>query len=151
FIIVNIIGWLGYYFIPAAPPWYVAEYGFNFNPHTPGHTAGLVRFDNFFGVKIFQSIYEKSSNVFAAMPSLHAAYTFIVVFFSYWLRMKKWLIVSSIAVIGIWFGAVYTSHHYVLDVIAGILAAILAVFIFRYFATTATGRRIVNKLVAASS
>src|SRR5215204_784436 len=74
FFLVNLIGFAGYYMYPAAPPWYVAQKGFEFVAATPGNTAGLARFDALFGVRIFAGIYSKSSNVFAAMPSLHAAY-----------------------------------------------------------------------------
>ena len=32
---------------------------------------------------------------------------------------------------GIWFAAVYTSHHYVLDVLAGIACAIIGIILFQ--------------------
>ncbi|MNL81412.1 PAP2 superfamily protein [compost metagenome] len=34
--------------------------------------------------------------------------------------------------VGIWFSAVYTSHHYVLDVLAGILCAITGIALFTW-------------------
>ncbi|MDQ6257861.1 hypothetical protein NO275_08405, partial [Campylobacter jejuni] len=70
-----------YYVYPAAPPWYVQLHGFDFLASTPGNTGGLERFDAFFGVDIFHSLYSKSSNVFAAMPSLHSSYPLIVLFY----------------------------------------------------------------------
>ncbi len=60
---------------------YVQEYGFGFNPHTPGNVAGLGRFDSYFHVSIFSALYSRSSNVFAAMPSLHAAYPLTVLYY----------------------------------------------------------------------
>jgi len=42
---------------------------------------------------------------------------------------------ASMVVLGIWFAAVYTSHHYVLDVLAGIFCAVLGIFIFQSFIT----------------
>lgn len=130
FFFVNLLGFVVYYIYPAAPPWYVQQHGFTFIPFTPGNTAGLQRFDNYFNVKIFKSLYEKSSNVFAAMPSLHSAYPLIV--FYYGIKNKLgWVnILFAIVMVGIWFAAIYTSHHYVLDVIAGIICAILGIFIF---------------------
>src|SRR6476620_4966301 len=74
FFLVNIIVWIEYYSYPAEPPWYVTTYCFVFVAKTPCNIAGLARFDNLFGIRIFESIYAKSSNVFAAMPSLHSAY-----------------------------------------------------------------------------
>ncbi len=131
FLFVNLIGFAVYYLYPAAPPWYVKECGFDLKLNTPGHTAALSRFDEFFGVKIFDSIYSKSSNVFAAMPSLHASYPVIV--FYYGLKSKLGLINAFffIFMLGIWFAAVYTGHHYVLDVLAGIACAIIGLAIFQ--------------------
>jgi membrane-associated phospholipid phosphatase len=96
--------------------------------------AGLERFDDYFGVTIFKSLYEKGSNVFAAMPSLHSSYPLLVLY--YGIRNKLgWLnIVFAFITIGIWFAAVYTSHHYVLDVIAGIVCAFLGIVVFSLLA-----------------
>ena len=130
FLFVNLIGFIGYYIYPAAPPWYIQHYGFNFSAHTPGNTAGLSRFDEFFHVHIFAALYSKSSNVFAAMPSLHSSYPLIV--FYYGLKNKLGIINILFATImaGIWFAAVYSSHHYLLDVIAGIMVAIIGITLF---------------------
>lgn len=131
FLLVNIIGFCVYYIYPAAPPWYVQQYGFEFIANTKGNTAGLYRFDEYFGVQIFKGLYEKSSNVFAAMPSLHSSYPLIVLY--YGIRNKLGWInwVLSIVVVGIWFSAVYSSHHYVLDVLAGVACAIVGIFVFQ--------------------
>ena len=69
---VNLIGFAGYYIHPAAPPWYAINYGFEPILNTPGNVAGLGRFDEIFGVSVFDSIYGRNANVFAAVPSLHA-------------------------------------------------------------------------------
>ena len=74
FLLVNLIGFAGYYIHPAAPPWYAINYGFEAILNTPGNTAALGRFDELVGLPIFDSLYSRNSNVFAAIPSLHAAY-----------------------------------------------------------------------------
>ncbi|WP_344823106.1 phosphatase PAP2 family protein [Rurimicrobium arvi] len=135
FLLVNLIGFVIYYVYPAAPPWYVAEHGFTFIRDTPGNTAGLSRFDVFFNTGIFKSIYEKSSNVFAAMPSLHSSYPLIVFYYGLRNRLGAINILFATLMLGIWFSAVYTSHHYVLDVIAGILCAITGIRLFLLMAT----------------
>lgn len=150
FFLVNIIGFIGYYLYPAAPPWYVAKNGFTFIPSTPGNTAGLGRFDAFFGVHIFEGIYAKSSNVFAAMPSLHAAYMLIVVFFGIKGRMGAWNILFALILCGIWFAAVYSSHHYVLDVLAGILCALTGIALFQWWVKGRRGEKVLEKLVRAT-
>lgn len=130
FLLVNLIGFVGYYIYPAAPPWYVQNYGFKFNPHTPGNTAGLHRFDEFFHAGIFNALYAKSSNVFAAMPSLHSAYNIIVLYYGMKNRLGLMNVFFALVVVGIWFAAVYSNHHYILDVVAGIACALIGVFAF---------------------
>ena len=63
------IGFVGYYIHPAAPPWYVMNYGFEPILNTPGDVAGLGRFDAMTGLTIFQGLYGRNANVFAAVPS----------------------------------------------------------------------------------
>jgi len=134
FLLVNLIGFVIYYLYPAAPPWYSQQYGFKFIANTPGNTAGLSRFDSFFNVGIFKSIYEKSSNVFAAMPSLHSSYPLIALYYAMKSKISLTLtILIGITLPGIWFAAVYTSHHYVLDVLAGISCAIAGIILINVF------------------
>jgi membrane-associated phospholipid phosphatase len=139
---VYLIGFVIYYIYPAAPPWYVQQHGFELQPHTPGNTAGLIKFDEFFNVSIFRGLYAKGSNVFAAMPSLHSAYPLIVLYFAWKNNTGPFKIVSVIVTVGIWFAAVYTGHHYILDVLAGILCAIAGILLYervlcrRYFFIT---------------
>ena len=114
FFLVNLIGFAGYYIYPAAPPWYVAQKGFHFIASTPGNTAGLGRFDAYFGTNIFAGIYSKSSNVFAAMPSLHASYMLIVLYYGIKGKMKWFNLLFALIMLGIWFSAIYTGHHYIL-------------------------------------
>lgn len=130
FFLVNMLGFVVYYAYPAAPPWYVQFHGFNFIQHTPGNTAGLIKFDRYFNVDIFKSIYAKGSNVFAAMPSLHSSYPVIVLYYGLKNRLGLVNIFFGVVMVGIWFSAVYTSHHYVLDVMFGILTAILGITLF---------------------
>lgn len=146
FFLVNLIGFVGYYLYPAAPPWYVSQYGFTFHSATPGNTAGLARFDNFFGISVFKSIYAKSSNVFAAMPSLHAAYMMIVLFYGLKFRLGTWNILFALIMLGIWFSAIYSGHHYVLDILAGIVCAILGITIFHFWLKTTSGGKFMKKL-----
>lgn len=151
FLLVNILGFIVYYLYPAAPPWYVQQYGVNFIEGTAGNTAGLVRFDEFFGITIFHALYAKGSNVFAAMPSLHSAYPLIVFYYALKNRLG-WLAVSLFGIItaGIWFAAVYTSHHYLLDVLAGILCACIGILLFNWLlARKGAVYRAVERLVAA--
>ena len=152
FLFVNLIGFTIYYLHPAAPPWYAQQYGFGFQPITLGSTAGLARFDSYFGVTMFQSIYAKNSNIFAAMPSLHSAYPVIVLFYAVRSKLGLFNLFFLTVMLGIWFAAIYTSHHYVLDVLAGIMVALTGIFVFRLLLAKSAGvQRFVRYLLAATA
>jgi len=147
FLLVNLIGFVGYYLYPAAPPWYIMQYGTEFHAHTPGNTAGLARFDAFFGLGIFRSLYGQSSNVFAAMPSLHSSYPVIVLYYGLKNRLGRANIFFAVVMAGIWFSAVYTGHHYILDVLAGIACAVAGIWLFNRISQTKACRRVINKYI----
>ncbi len=133
FLLVNLIGFAGYYIHPAAPPWYVALHGFDFRLGVPGDVAGLGAFDEMTGLGVFQGLYGRNANVFAAVPSLHSAYTLVA--FIYALRSRSglaWTLALGIITAGIWFTAVYTSHHYIIDVLLGITTALAGFLLFEY-------------------
>jgi hypothetical protein len=150
FLVVNLLGFVIYYVYPAAPPWYVQQYGFGFNPHTPGNTAGLGRFDHFFHVSVFSALYAKSSNVFAAMPSLHASYPLTVLYYGIKYRFRWMNALFALIMCGIWFAAVYSGHHYVLDVLAGITCGLTGIALFNYlYGNVGWFRSLVKKWIAA--
>lgn len=133
FLLVNLLGFAGYYIHPAAPPWYVARYGFEMIKGTPGDVAGLGAFDALTGLGIFDSLYARNANVFAAMPSLHSAYTLVA--FLYALKARSsavWKTILGVVTLGIWATAVYTSHHYLLDVLGGIGVTLLGYCLMEY-------------------
>ncbi len=130
FLLTNLIGFVVYYSYPAAAPWYVSKYGFVFNANTPGSTAGLAKFDALVHANIFQGLYTKGSNVFAAMPSLHSSYPLIVFYYAVKNKVGLMTIFYGTVMCGIWFAAVYTNHHYVLDVLAGILCGLTGITLF---------------------
>ena len=130
FLVVNLIGFIGYYVHPAAPPWYAMNFGFEAVLHTPGNVAGLGRFDAMTGTQIFHGLYGKNANVFAAVPSLHAAYMLVTTIYAV-MSHKRWYTILLFAFIslGIWWTAVYSGHHYIIDVSLGILTSIIGVLI----------------------
>lgn len=130
FLFVNLVGFVGYYIHPAAPPWYVIEHGFTSVLNTPGSVAGLGRFDSLVGAPVFHSIYCNNSNVFAAVPSLHAAYMLVTTIYAIISRQSKLCIaIFAFICMGIWWTAVYSTHHYIIDVLLGILTTIVALLI----------------------
>lgn len=133
FLLVNLIGFAFYYVHPAAPPWYVALHGFEPVLGTPGDVAGLGRFDEMTGLGVFNALYARNSNVFAALPSLHSAYTLVALIYAVRARAGAvWTAVLAVVTAGIWFTAVYTSHHYIIDVLSGIACAFVGFAIFEF-------------------
>lgn len=130
FLLVNLLGFAVYYLYPAAPPWYVADHGTSFIAGTPGNTAGLGRFDALTGLPIFHGLYSKSSNVFAAMPSLHAAYLPVAAYWAHRAGLKRAALLFIGIAGGIWWAAVYSGHHYVLDVLLGVVCSALGILTF---------------------
>jgi membrane-associated phospholipid phosphatase len=126
FLLVNLVGWAIWFVYPAAPPWYVDQYGMG--PavlDVVSSPAGLARVDAWLGLPLATTFYSKSANVFGALPSLHVAYATLVAVVAAplggWLRWATIGFALSMA-----FSAVYLRHHYILDVVAG---SVLAVFV----------------------
>lgn len=131
FLLVNLMGFCGYYIHPAAPPWYAMNYGFEAQLGTPGNVAGLGRFDELLGCSIFEGIYGRNANVFAAVPSLHAAYMVVATAYAVMGHCKRWLVgLFAFIMVGIWWTAVYSGHHYLIDVLLGITCALLGILLF---------------------
>lgn len=138
FLVVNLLGWAIWFVYPAAPPWYVDQYGTG--PallDVVSSPAGLARVDAWLGVPLATDFYSKSANVFGAVPSLHVAYATVVAFASWslrgWPRFATIVFALSMA-----FSAVYLRHHYILDVLAGAGLALLVGFTLRSFQRSGT-------------
>jgi len=133
FVLTNFIGFIGYYLYPAAPPWYVELCGFDFDCTVPSSTAGLSRVDTLLGFPLFHSIYSKNANIFAAIPSLHGAYPLLVLYYGLKRKMGWINILFIVFAAGIWFAAVYSYHHYVIDLLLGAACAFLGVFLVEWY------------------
>lgn len=125
FLLVNLLGWTIWFVYPAAPPWYVDQYGMG--PallDVVSSPAGLARVDAWLGVPLATAFYSKSANVFGALPSLHVAYATLVAVVAAplggWVRGLTIGFALSMA-----FSAVYLRHHYILDVVTGSVLAVL--------------------------
>lgn len=128
FLLVNAIGIVIWVLFPAAPPWYVETYGLGpavLDAHASA--AGAARFDELLGITYFQEFYGRSRNVFGAMPSLHVAYPTLV-FLAVLRRSKAFAIGAFAFALLVAYSAVYLEHHYVLDVLGGIAAALVTAF-----------------------
>ena len=122
------MGQTTYFLYPAAPPWYVLKHGTGpANLEIQSDPARLSAVDDYLGITYFSSIYSRSSNVFGALPSLHAAYPLLV-----WITTRSvfpkfhWFFLALAILTG--FAAVYLCDHYVIDVLLGACYAATAYF-----------------------
>ena len=117
-LLANVIGLVGYVALPTAPPRMFPDLGFADTLSSFGelnHGSGLVEF---------------AANPYAAMPSLHAADALIAglvlfavcrnrLFKAAWLLWPAW----------VWFSVMGTGNHFWLDVLAGVLVAVIALVV----------------------
>ena len=84
---------------------------------------------------------------FAALPSLHAAYPVLTILYGS-LSKKLWLQIGFVFfTLSVWFSAIYSRHHYLLDVLAGGTCAVTAYILYRLLSRL--GR--INRLLVAYS
>jgi len=128
FLVVNLLGFATYFIYPAAPPWYVAEYGFGparLDVHSA--PAAASRFDELLGTHFFDQIYGRGIDVYGAIPSLHVAYPLMAAWVLFRHRELRWARIPAVLFFLLMcLSAVYLQHHYVIDVQLGIAYAIVA-------------------------
>jgi membrane-associated phospholipid phosphatase len=114
---------------PTAPPWLAAETGYIEPVH---HILRLGLLD--MGLTSFGEMIGNSSryNVVAAFPSLHAAFPLVSLAVAIRAGLPRWLIaVLAAQCVAVSFSIVYTGDHYVVDILAGGVAAAAGVFLVR--------------------
>jgi membrane-associated phospholipid phosphatase len=117
-LLANVLGLIGYVFLPTAPPRLFTSMGF---------TDTLSQFG---GLNHGSGLVELASNPYAAMPSLHAADALIAgVILASVVRRPVWKAVWILWPAWVWFAVMATGNHFWLDVAAGILLALLALAI----------------------
>jgi len=131
-LLANMIGLVGYVVMPTAPPWMFPGRGF---VDGVNHESGIGTL----------------ANPYAAMPSLHAADALIVGIFLFrasrnWWSKAIWALWPA----WVWFCVLATANHFWLDVLAGIVVALISVGIVsrvaRRLAQPAEARPIANLL-----
>ncbi|MGZ8702638.1 MAG: phosphatase PAP2 family protein [Gaiellaceae bacterium] len=117
-LLANVLGLFGYVFLPTAPPRLFTSMGF---------TDTLSQFG---GLNHGSGLVELASNPYAAMPSLHAADALIAgVILASVVRRPIWKVVWLLWPAWVWFAVMATGNHFWLDVLAGILLAVIALAI----------------------
>ncbi|MCL4366361.1 phosphatase PAP2 family protein [Patescibacteria group bacterium] len=110
-----------YVIFPATPPWMAAQQGLIPPVHKVmdqvfvnlPHSINLPSVYKFIGV-----------NLVAAVPSLHAAYPFLILLFLVRKYKAKGLLFLPY-MLGVWFSIVYFGEHYVFDIVVGVIYAVV--------------------------
>jgi PAP2 superfamily len=125
-LLANLVGLLGFWLLPTAPPWMFPAKGF------------------VDGVNHSSALLQTLGNSYAAMPSLHAADALIVGYFLVVASRTIWAkALWALWPVWVWFCVVATANHYVLDVLAGVGVAVAALL------ATAWTPRLFGRLRAA--
>jgi len=120
------------FLFPTSPPWFneSAVYsadgtvvGFAFNE------AGFQRIDALLGLPLFREIYSNAPVTHGSFPSLHAAFPFVIFMNGSWVSHGGWKY-GLFHCCWIAWAALYSHHHYLVDIIGGIS---LAFFLFQFY------------------
>lgn len=132
FLTLNVMGFVTYRLLPAAPPWYFHLRGCDVDVLQRASTGpNLARVDAFLGTPYFASMYARSANVFGALPSLHVTYPLLIVLEGRPVLGPRMRIVSVAYFVSMCVAAVYLDHHWILDVLLGIVFAVIACTVVR--------------------
>ena len=105
---------------PTAAPWFVDSAVLDQHGrviYEYPNEAGFARLDRFLGIHFFHGLYSTSPMKFGAFPSLHVAVPMVICLNHPWLGKKF----GALHVIVIALSAIYICHHYLIDVVAGLL------------------------------
>jgi membrane-associated phospholipid phosphatase len=115
-LLANLVGLVGFWLVPTAPPWMFPDKGF------------------VDGVNHSSALLQTLGNSYAAMPSLHAADALIVGWFLVASSRTIWAkALWTLWPLWVWFCVIATANHYVLDVLAGIAVAVVSLLATAWF------------------
>jgi hypothetical protein len=125
FLVVNIAGFLTYHVYPAAPPWYFETHGCAVDLLSRASAGpNLTRVDELLGVPFFTGLYGRSNDIFGAVPSLHVAYPTEIILFGWPHLRRVGRALSLLFFVTMAFAAIYLDHHWVIDVVVGLVYAV---------------------------
>jgi hypothetical protein len=139
FLSVTFAGFLTYVIYPAIPPWLASQRG------DMPHSVRIVRAMWFeVGLSDVAAVFgEKSRYAFpvGALPSLHAAWPFLLLVFLWPIAAPKWRAVLIAYALAMAFTLVYSADHFVFDVLLGWTYVIVAVLVVRAITNMRQRRR----------
>jgi inositol phosphorylceramide synthase catalytic subunit len=114
-----------YLLIPVAPPWWVTLNGM-VKPTTDLvlHADMTVAMHG----SLIQAMIRNASQWFAAVPSLHGAYPVLLLLLAWRHTKRATLVVVALYCGAMWASTVILNQHYVIDLVAGAILAIIAYY-----------------------
>ncbi len=133
FLVMTYLGFSIYMLYPAAPPWLASDWGFIHGVQLPFdqvfHALVPHQYDNLNMVQIWD---RAGGDPVAAMPSLHAAYPWMVFLFAVKFFGKRGLLLLPYNA-ALWFAVVYLGEHYVIDILAGMALSTIVFTAMHFF------------------
>jgi hypothetical protein len=138
-IVVSVAASITQLIVPTAPPWLAATHGLAPGVHDVLRTAlsdtGFSELARFKGDP-------NAYNIVAAFPSIHAAFPTIGLLVAWRYRVPVWLLIAqALQLAAVWFVIVYSGEHYLVDVIAGVLYALVSLWAVRRVRARRAARR----------
>jgi hypothetical protein len=117
--------------VPTTPPWYVEMHGhlradYDAEPN-PG---GFARLDKAYNMSFFRDLYRKGPIPFGSWPSMHFSWPLLVAMHQ-WTRIG--FVLSCVHIVWIAVAAMYSHHHFLLDIMGGYLFTLLGVYLSRLY------------------
>ena len=137
--LLALMGFATYVLYPAIPPWMASEHA-----DVPRTTRIVGHVWREIPVAPFQPLFEQGqrfANNVAAMPSLHAAYSLLIVLFLWRLARAPWRVLLAAYPFAMAFALVYSAEHFIVDVLAGWVYAFAAFWIVNTVADRLDARR----------
>lgn len=136
--LMAMMGFLTYALFPAAPPWMASQ---------AGHLEPTTRLTGYVWSEIpiahFNSLFERGSqyaNPVAAVPSLHAAYSLLIVMFL-WRYAGRFAPLLALYPLAMAFALMYFAEHYLSDILLGWMYAVFAYWVVSKVADSLEQRR----------
>lgn len=146
FLLMNLMGFVTHHLHPSAPPWYFHAHGCTVDLATQASEGpNLARVDAWLGFGYFRGFYARSNDVFGCVPSLHVAYPALILLEGWrWMKAPGRLLASGWAAL-MCFAAVYLDHHWIVDVVLGLVYAVVA-YALIFFGLRFVGRHQVEQV-----
>jgi PAP2 superfamily len=114
-LVANLFGLIGYALLPTAPPRMFPSFGF------------ADTLDSLSGINHGSGLISALANPYAAMPSLHAADSLIVgLVLASVVRNRVGKVLWLLWPVWVWFCVMATANHFWLDIVAGVVVAVVA-------------------------